>query len=411
MWDTLWIDVHLATMDAQPDDAYGRIADGAIAAQGGRIVWVGPRDALPGRPQDLARDVIGCDGAWATPGLVDPHTHIVYAGDRSGEFEERLNGVSYEAIARRGGGILSTVQATRRASFEDLLALALQRTRRLIAGGVTTVEIKSGYGLTLEDELKQLRVARAVARHLPVRVHTTFLGAHAVPPEFAGRRGAYVDHLLDAVLPAVAAEGLADSIDAFCEGIAFQPDEVARLFDAARALGLPVRLHADQLSDLGGAALAARYRALSADHVEYASEDGIRAMAAAGTVAMLLPGAFYFVREKTVPPVELFRRHGVPMGLATDCNPGTSPTLDLTTMMNMACTLFRMTPAEALAGVTHVGARALGLRDEAGRLAVGLSADIAFWPVAGPHELSYWIGGVRPLGRVFQGRPDGPAGS
>ncbi|MBO1324503.1 imidazolonepropionase [Acetobacter sp. TBRC 12305] len=410
MWDRLWIDINLAT-DAtgtgQPGgDDFGTIPDGAIAVKDGVIAWVGSRADLPGTPESLAAEVLTCGGQWMTAGLVDPHTHLVFGGDRSGEFAERLQGVSYQEIARRGGGILSTVRATREASEEDLLQSTLKRARTLVENGVTTVEIKSGYGLRLEDELKQLRVARAVGRHLPLRVHTTFLGAHALPPEFAGRQADYVTHLCNDMLPAVAREGLADSVDAFCETIAFTPAEVEQIFTVARGLNLPLRLHADQMSDLGGSALAARWGALSADHVEYATEAGARAMAEAGTVAMLLPGAFYFVREEKQPPVALFRKHGVAMGLATDCNPGTSPILTPTGVMNMACTLFRLTPGEALAGHTHIAARALGLADTVGRLRVGMAADMALWDIAGPHELSYWIGGVRPTGRVFAGQPD-----
>lgn len=408
MWDRLWLDANLATLEGtESGGGTGIVPDGAIAASGGRIAWVGPRAALPAPPHQLAREIVPCGGAWITPGLVDAHTHLAYAGNRSDEFAERLHGVTYETIARRGGGILSTVRATRAASEDALLQATLARARRLITGGVTTVEIKSGYGLTLADECKQLRVARAVERALPVRVRTSFLGAHALPPEFAGRRGDYVAHLVRDMLPAVAHAGLADSVDGFCEAIAFQPDEIDTLFQAATALGLPVRLHADQFSDLGGAGLVARYRGLSADHVEYTSETSVRAMAESGTVAMLLPGAFYAVRETQLPPVELFRAHGVPIGVATDCNPGTSPALDLTTMMNMACTLFRLTPDEALAGATRVAAQALDLGAETGRLGRGLSADFALWDVASPAELSYWIGGVRPTGRVFRGEPDG----
>lgn len=409
MWDRLWVDVNLATNASgtgQPGgDDFGHIPDGAIAARDGQIVWVGPRADLPGEPERLATEVISCNGQWMTAGLVDPHTHLVYGGDRSGEFAERLQGVSYQEIARRGGGILSTVRATRDASEEELLRLTLRRARCLVENGVTTVEIKSGYGLRLEDELKQLRVARAVGRHLPVRVHTTFLGAHALPPEFAGRQDDYVTFLCTEMLPAVAEAGLADSVDAFCETIAFQPAEVERIFEAAQRWKLPVRLHADQMSDLDGGKLAARWHALSADHVEYASESSVQAMADAGTVAMLLPGAFYFVRETKQPPVDLFRKHGVPMGLATDCNPGTSPVLSPTAVMNMACTLFRLTPGEALAGHTHIAAKALGLEHTVGQLRTGMAADMVVWDIAGPHELSYWIGGVRPSARIFGGCP------
>ncbi|RUT26424.1 imidazolonepropionase [Asaia sp. W19] len=428
MWDRLWIDVHLATMDrgvatglasgmatglspvsdrvTEADGNLGIVRDGALAVRNGHIAWVGPRSALKAAPETLAREVISCNGHWMTPGLIDPHTHLVYAGDRSGEFAERLEGVSYEAIARRGGGILSTMRATRESSEDELLAVSLKRARALVAQGVTTVEIKSGYGLTLRDEMKQLRVARRIGASLGLRVRTSFLGAHAVPPEYAGRRAAYVAHLCEDILPAVVEAGLADYVDGFCEGIAFQPEEIARLFETAQALGLSVRLHADQLSDLGGAGLAARFGALSADHVEYANETGISAMAQAGTVAVLLPGAFYFVRETRLPPIDAFRRYAVPMALATDCNPGTSPVLSPTAVMNMACTLFRLTPSEALLGHTRHAASALGLSAVCGALAPGLAADMAVWDVSAPHELSYWIGGVRPVGRVFGGQPD-----
>lgn len=410
MWDRIWIDVHLATLcpeaGAEDENRLGIVRDGAIAASDGKIVWVGRRDALPDRPETLARDVVSCGGCWMTPGLIDPHTHLVYAGDRSAEFAERLEGVSYEEIARRGGGILSTVRETRKASEAALLEMSCARARRLIAGGVTTVEIKSGYGLTLADELKQLRVARAIARMLPLRVRTSFLGAHALPPEYEGRRDAYLEALCTDILPEIARSGLADSVDGFCERIAFSPAEIARLFTAAHALGLPVRLHADQLSDLGGAALAARFGALSADHVEYTDARGAEAMARAGTVAVLLPGAFYFVRETRTPPVGLFRAHGVSMALATDCNPGTSPLLSPTAVMNMGCTLFRLTPIEALEGHTRHAARALGLESGCGALSPGLAADMALWDVAAPHELAYWIGGIQPVGRIFAGIPD-----
>ncbi|KDE19775.1 imidazolonepropionase [Acetobacter aceti 1023] len=409
MWDTLWTDVHLATM-APPhitrSDPYGCIKNGAIAAQDGKIVWVGSAAELPDLPQNLARQVHHMGHQWATPGLVDAHTHLVYAGDRSNEFARRLEGISYQQIAHEGGGINATVSATRAASEEALLELAIKRAKRMIAGGTTTIEVKSGYGLTLHDELKLLRVGRALEKHLPIRVHTTFLGAHALPPEYAGRQDAYVTALIEDMLPRVAEEKLADSVDAFCESIAFSPQEVERIFEAATKLNLPVRIHADQMSDSNSCALAARFRALSADHVEYANETGVKAMATAGTVAMLLPGAFYFIRETKLPPIDLFRMHKVPMGLATDCNPGTSPVLDMTTILNMACTLMRLTPAEALHGATSVGAQALNMHSEIGFLREGNSADITFWPVSGPHELSYWIGGVTPSTRVFKGQTD-----
>ncbi|MFT9000075.1 MAG: imidazolonepropionase [Acetobacter syzygii] len=406
MWDTLWTDVHLATMAPSritQDDPYGCIKNAAIAAQDGKIIWIGAARDLPNSPENLARNVYYMGHQWATPGLIDAHTHLVYAGDRSNEFARRLEGVSYQQIAREGGGINATVSATRAASEDALLELAIKRAKRMIAGGTTTIEVKSGYGLTLQDELKLLRVGRALEKHLPIRVHTTFLGAHALPPEYSGRQDCYVTDLIENMLPRIAEEQLADSVDAFCESIAFSTQEVERIFEAATKLSLPVRIHADQMSDSNGCALAASFKALSADHVEYANETGIKAMATAGTIAMLLPGAFYFIRETKLPPIDLFRKYKVPMGLATDCNPGTSPVLDMTTILNMACTLMRLTPAEALHGATSIGAHALNMQSRIGLLCEGYSADIAFWPVSGPHELSYWIGGVTPSTRVFKG--------
>lgn len=409
MWDTLWKNVHLATMAPSrisSSDPYGCIKNAAIATKNGKITWIGAEADLPDAPEKLARSVISMQQEWATPGLIDAHTHLVYAGDRSNEFSQRLNGVSYQQIAHEGGGINATVAATRAMSEEQLLELAITRAKRMIAGGTTTIEVKSGYGLTLEDELKLLRVGRALEQHLPIRVHTTFLGAHALPPEYAGRQTDYVSTIINDMLPRIAEGKLADSVDVFCETIAFSRSETEQIFQAAAQLGLPVRIHADQMSDSDSCALAARFKALSADHVEYANENGVQAMATAGTVAMLLPGAFYFIRETRLPPVELFRKHKVPMGLATDCNPGTSPLLDLTTTMNMACTLMRLTPAEALHGVTTIAARALNLQNITGVLQENYAADIAFWPISGPHELSYWIGGVRPSARVFGGKTD-----
>jgi len=409
MWDTLWKNVHLATMAPSrisSSDPYGCIKNAAIAAKNGKITWIGAEADLPDAPEKLARSVISMQQEWATPGLIDAHTHLVYAGDRSNEFSQRLNGVSYQQIAHEGGGINATVAATRTMSEEQLLELAITRAKRMIAGGTTTIEVKSGYGLTLEDELKLLRVDRALEQHLPIRVHTTFLGAHALPPEYAGRQTDYVSTIINDMLPRIAEEKLADSVDVFCETIAFSRSETEQIFQTAAQLGLPVRIHADQMSDSDSCALAARFKALSADHVEYANENGVQAMATAGTVAMLLPGAFYFIRETRLPPVDLFRKHKVPMGLATDCNPGTSPLLDLTTTMNMACTLMRLTPAEALHGVTTIAARALNLQNITGVLQENYAADIAFWPISGPHELSYWIGGVRPSARVFGGKTD-----
>lgn len=386
MWDTVWVNVNLATMAAP---GYGIIEDGALGVLGGRISWVGTRSALP---STAARETRDGGGRWMTPGLIDCHTHIVFAGERWREFALRLEGASYEEIARAGGGIVATVAATRSASEDALFASAAKRLRPFLAEGVTTVEVKSGYGLDLESELKMLRVARRLGRELPVSVRTTFLGAHALPREYKGRQGAYVDLIAREMIPAVAREGLADSVDAFCEGIAFTPDETERVFQAAREVGLPVKLHADQLTDTGGAALAASYEALSADHLECTTEAGVEAMAAAGTVAVLLPGANYFLRESRKPPVELFRKHGVPMAIASNCNPGSSPALSLLLMLSMACTLFRLTPEEALAGVTRNAAKALGL-DDRGVIGIGKRADLVLWEVAHPAELSYWIGG------------------
>jgi imidazolonepropionase len=359
--------------------------------EAGRIAWVGPRCELPGPPQDLAARVHDTGGGWITPGLVDCHTHLVYGGDRAREFELRLTGASYEEIARAGGGIRSTVEQTRAASEQQLYAQALPRLEDLLAEGVTTVEIKSGYGLTLEHELKMLRVARRLGETAPVTVKTTFLGAHAIPPEFDRRPEDYIDSVV-AMIPEVAASGLADAVDAFCERIAFYPEQVARVFEAARAAGLPVKLHADQLSDLKGASLVARFGGLSADHLEYTCEEGIRAMALKGAVAVLLPGAFYVLHETRLPPVEALRRAGVPIALASDCNPGSSPVTSLLLILNMGCTLFRLTPEEALAGVTRNGARALGMAETHGTLEVGKAADLVLWNIAHPAELAYRIG-------------------
>ena len=398
MWDTIWTGGRLATMaGAAP---YGTVEDGAIAVAGGRIAWVGPAAELPGRPEDLARERHDLGGRWVTPGLVDCHTHLVYGGDRAREFEARLEGASYEEIARAGGGIVSTVAATRAADEDALFEAVRRRLSALLAEGVTTVEIKSGYGLELETELKQLRVARRLGEALPVTVRTTFLGAHAAPPDYAGRADDYIEAVA-AMMPEVARSGLADAVDAFCEAIAFSPEQTARVFEAAGENGLPVKLHADQLSDLGGAALAARFAALSADHLEYTNEEGIAAMAAASTVAVLLPGAFYFLRETKVPPVEGLRAAGVPIALATDSNPGSAPLTSLLTVLNMACTLFRMTPEEALAGVTKNGARALGLAESHGTLEAGKAADFAIWEIERPAELAYRIG-FNPLSGVVK---------
>ena len=389
MWDAIWSNGRLATMFVE--GPYGTVEKGAIAVESGRIAWIGAAADLPGRPADLARNHIDLEGRWVTPGLIDCHTHLVYGGDRAREFELRLQGASYEEIARAGGGIVATVKATRAASEQSLFDAAQTRLAAMVAEGVTAVEIKSGYGLDLDNELKQLRVARRLGETAPVTVRTSFLGAHALPPEFAGRADDYIKSVV-AMMPEVAASGLADAVDAFCEGIAFTPDQTARVFEAAVRHGLPVKLHADQLSDLGGAALAARFRALSADHLEYTGQAGVAAMAAAGTVAVLLPGAFYFLRETKLPPIEAFRAAAVPIALATDSNPGSSPLTSLLTVLNMACTLFRMTPEEALAGVTRHAARALGLADSHGTLELGKAADFAVWDIDQPAELAYRIG-------------------
>lgn len=386
--DRLITDCHVATMtDSGP--AYGAIEDAAVLIADGRIVWIGPRADLPAH-EALRTDRL--DGHWVTPGLIDCHTHLVFGGDRSGEFEQRLNGVTYEEIARAGGGIVSSMTATRAASEDDLYASALSRLAGLKATGVTTVEIKSGYGLDRDAELKMLRVARRIGREAGVRVRTSYLGLHAVPPEHRADRAAYVDLAIDDILPAAHTEGLVDAVDAYCEPIAFSDAEVSRLFEKARALGLPVKLHADQLSDGGGAALAARYGALSADHIEHSSEAGVRAMAEAGVVAVLLPGAYLMLRETTPPPIAALRRHGVAMAVATDCNPGTSPVASLTAALTLACVQFRLTPEEALTGATRHAARALGLADEIGTLEPGKAADLAVWDITRPAELCYWLG-------------------
>lgn len=389
-WDGLLIDCRLATM--QGDDGCGFIEDGALGWQDGRITYAGPRTDLPGAIEDLAPRVDVARGALITPGLVDCHTHLVFAGDRAGEFEQRLQGVSYESIARAGGGILSTVRATRAADEDTLLAQSLPRARALLADGVTTLEIKSGYGLDLDSELRMLRVARRIGGTLGIGVSTTLLAAHTLPPEFEGRGDEYITEVCERILPAAAEEGLADAVDAFCERIAFTPEQTRRVFARATELGLPVKLHADQLSDLGGAALAAEFGARSAEHLEHASGDGIRAMAQAGTVAVLLPGAFYALRETQAPPIAAFREAGVAMAVASDLNPGTSPLLSLRLALNMACTLLRLTPDEALRGATVNAARALGFEDR-GILQAGARADFVIWEAQQPAELCYWIGG------------------
>ena len=394
--DTLWLNARLLTMipGAAP------VADGVIAARDGRIVYAGPRAEAP---PFTASAQIDCGGRLITPALIDAHTHLVHGGNRAREFELRLAGASYAQIARGGGGIVSTMRATRAANEDELVASALPRLDALLAEGVGTVEIKSGYGLDLPSELKMLRVARRLGELRAVRVVTTFLGAHALPPEFAGDPDGYIDLVCEQMLPAIAAEGLADAVDGFCEGIGFSPAQIERVLAKAAALGLPVKLHAEQLSNLGGAALAARFGALSADHLEHLDEAGVAAMAAAGTVAMLLPGAFYFCRETQVPPVAALRAAGVRIALATDCNPGTSPLTSLLLAMNMAATCFRLTVAECLAGVTLNAAHALGLEHECGSLAPGKSCDLAIWDSVEPAELVYRMGANPLHARIFKG--------
>jgi imidazolonepropionase len=399
-FDTIWLDARLATL-APDQPGLGVIEGGAIAAKDGRIAFAGPVAELPTGWEAESR--IALDGRWITPGLIDCHTHLVYAGDRAHEFELRLAGASYEEIAGAGGGIVSTVQATRAASEEALVQASLPRLDRLIAEGVTTIEIKSGYGLDLETETRQLRAARRLGEERPVEVVTTFLGAHALPPEANGDKERYIDAVC-AMVPLIAREQLADAVDAFCEGIAFSPAQTARVFTAATAAGLPVKLHADQLSNLHGARLAAEHGALSADHLEYTDEDGVVVMARAGTVAVLVPGAFYVLREKQLPPVDAFRRHSVPIAIATDSNPGTSPITSLLMILNMSATLFRLTVDEAIAGVTREAARALGRLDRVGTLEPGKSCDLAVWDVERLAELVYRIG-FNPLhARVWRGR-------
>jgi imidazolonepropionase len=397
--EQLLTQLQVATM-ADGQAAYGLIDVAAIAIQDGRVAWVGRRDDLPPVYANFPETALG--GRLVTPGLIDCHTHIVHGGNRAAEFELRLNGASYEEVARAGGGIISTVRSTRTASEATLLAEALPRIDAMIAEGVTLIEVKSGYGLDTETELKMLRAARAIERQRPVRIITTFLGAHAVPPDYKDRADAYINDVCIPTLRAAHTEGLVDAVDGFCEGIAFSPTQIARVFDVAKALNLPVKLHAEQLSNLGGAKLAASYGALSADHIEYLDDAGVIAMAKAGTIAVILPGAFYTLREKQSPPIADLRRHGVPMALASDCNPGSSPMTSLLLAMNMGCTLFRMNPEEALRGVTVNAARALGLKD-CGWIAVGQRADLAVWNVEHPAELAYRIG-FNPLHRrVFGG--------
>ena len=384
---TLWQHCNVATM---ANGTYSIIEDAALVTRDGYIEWLGPRQQLPTGEYGQTH---GLEGAWVTPGLIDCHTHTVFGGNRSGEFEQRLQGVSYAEIAAAGGGIASTVRATRAASEAELFDSARQRLLCLLRDGVTSVEIKSGYGLSLESERKILRVIRRLGEELPVTVRSTCLAAHALPPEYKDRADDYIEHICNEMLPALAAEGLVDAVDAFCEYLAFSPEQVERVFKVAQQLGLPVKLHAEQLSSLHGSSLAARYQALSADHLEFMTEEDAIAMAASGTVAVLLPGAFYFLRETQLPPMEALRKHGVKIAIASDLNPGTSPGLSLRLMLNMACTLFRMTPEEALAGVTLHAATALGMGETHGSLEPGKVADFVAWNIDRPADLAYWLGG------------------
>ena len=384
---TLWQHCHVATMAG---GQYSIIEDAAMVTADSLIEWIGPRSQVPAADYAQVHDL---QGAWVTPGLIDCHTHTVFGGNRSVEFEQRLEGVSYAEIAAKGGGIASTVRATRAASEDELFASAHKRLRSLLRDGVTTVEIKSGYGLDLANERKMLRVARRLGEALPVSVRATCLAAHALPPEYKDRADDYIEHICTDMLPALAAEGLVDAVDAFCEYLAFSTEQVERVFKVAQQLGLPVKLHAEQLSSLHGSSLAARYHALSADHLEFMTEEDAIAMAASGTVAVLLPGAFYFLRETQLPPMEALRKHGVKIAIASDLNPGTSPALSVRLMLNMACTLFRMTPEEALAGATQHAATALGMGATHGSLEVGKVADFVAWQIDRPADLAYWLGG------------------
>lgn len=400
MGERVFTNCTAATM-VEGGDPYGLIEGAAIAVADSQVAWVGPARDLP---QDFAAwPTHDLDGALVTPALIDCHTHIVFGGDRAREFEMRLGGASYEEIARAGGGIVSTVRATRSASDEELLQSALRRVDDLLEDGVAVIEVKSGYGLTIADEMRMLRVARTIERHRPVRIRTTWLAAHALPPEFADRPDAYIDEVAITGLTAAHSEGLVDAVDGFCEGIGFNPAQIRRLFEYARSLGLPAKLHAEQLSDLKGAVLAAEFGALSADHLEYLDPPDVPRLADAGTVAVLLPGAFYALRETKLPPIAALREHGVPIALATDCNPGSSPISSLRLAMNMACTLFQLTPEEALAGVTSNAAAALGLQGEYGTIADGMRADLAVWHTAHPSMLAYWIGGNLLHGRIIAG--------
>jgi imidazolonepropionase len=401
-YDAIWTNARLATM-VTGGAPYGALEGGALAVRDGVIAWLGAQSALPDAPERLAARVIDAGGRWITPGLIDPHTHLVFGGERVADFERRVAGESYVAAAAGGSGIAYTVAKTRACDEAALFQQALMRLRRHVANGTTTMEIKSGYGLDIETELRMLRVARRLEAESGISVRTSYLGAHVVPPEYAERRETYLDLVCDVMLPRIARERLADAVDVFCDTIAFSPQEAARVLIAARAAGLAVKVHADQIADSGAAVLAARYGALSADHLERTDEKGVLALATAGTVAVVLPGAYYFLRETVKPPLDALRRHGVPLALATDCNPGTSPLLGLPAAMNLACVLFGFSPEEALAGVTRNAARALGLADR-GVLAVGQRCDLALWDVGSPAEIAYWLGGTCCAGVVLAGK-------
>ncbi|MGB0942750.1 MAG: imidazolonepropionase [Marinomonas sp.] len=396
-FDSLWHGFHLTTMH---QGQYHNIEDAAIGVVGGHIAWIGKHADLTNYSSDESHDL---GGGWVTPGLIDCHTHLVFGGNRANEFEQRLNGVSYQDIAAQGGGIASSVKSTREESHQELFESGKRRLISLLKDGVTSLEIKSGYGLSLEHEVKMLEVAKELAKAFPVDIKTTCLAAHALPTEYKGRSDDYIEHLCSEVLPKIAELGLADAVDAFCEGIGFSPAQVEKYFKVAQALGLPVKLHAEQLSSLGGTTLAARYQALSADHLEFITEDDVAAMAESGTVAVILPGAYFTLKETQKPPIDLLRRYKVPMAIATDANPGTSPALSLRLMMNMSCTLFGLTPEEALAGTTIHAAKALGLAESHGELAVGKLADFVCWDVESPGELSYWLGGNLMKSRIKSG--------
>lgn len=396
-FDSLWSGFHLATME---NGQYNKLEDAAIGVTNKRISWIGKQSDLPVYQASVEHDL---GGGWVTPGLIDCHTHLVFGGNRANEFEQRLNGISYKEISENGGGIAASVNATRQETHQQLLVSAKRRLMALLKDGVTTVEIKSGYGLSLEHEVKMLQVARSLQDELPVEIKTTCLAAHALPPEFKGRADDYIDYLCAELLPEIARLKLADAVDAFCEGIAFSPAQVERYFKVAQSLNLPVKIHSEQLTSLGGTALAARYQALSADHIEYITEDDVVAMAKSNTVAVLLPGAFFTLKETQKPPIAMLRQHNVPMAIATDANPGTSPVLSLRLMMNMACTLFGLTPEEALAGATIHAAQALGCAESHGSLGLGKVADFVCWDVQSPGELSYWLGGELLKTRVKAG--------